>query len=77
MVVAAAAEETDRLGRPACSGRPAPPCAAVSSISPIAGGRSSGRSSRNSAGIIANSSSIDAAPIASSIARWSSAVLGM
>ena len=37
----------------------------------MAGGRSSGRSSRSSAGTIANNSSSDAAPIASSIACWS------
>ena len=60
MVVAAAAEKADLLaGRTLLAGQLASMCA-VSSISVSAGGMSSGRFSRSSAGIGANSSSIDA-----------------
>ena len=51
MVVAAAAQEADLLAGRRCSWRPAPSGARVSSISVSAGGMSSGRSSRSSAGI--------------------------
>ena len=74
VVVAAAAEEAGgAAGRRVC-GRPAPSGGRSVPARPSAGGMHSWRPSRSSAGTMANSSSSDAAPMASSIARWSSAV---
>ena len=77
VVVAAAAEEADLLAGRTILGRPAACMCAVSSISVSAGGMSSGRFSRSSRGIVANSSSSDRTPIAASMACWSSGVLEM
>ena len=75
MVVAAAAEEADLLAGVRVLGRQLRPCAASAPSRSCAGGIASGRLSRSSAGIIANSSSIEPTPIAASIAAWSSGVL--
>ena len=75
VVVAAAAEEADLRAGVFVLRRERASCAASAPSRVRAGGMSSGRLKRNSAGTIANSSSIEPAPIAASIAAWSSGVL--